>query len=95
VIVSVAIAFITINNNLEIQNMQSEAELRLAEIKANDDFQLKAAELILDTQTPNGTLRRAQMLRDLFKDQFGSDFTMNFEPHKYGSKGYDIKTQQT
>jgi hypothetical protein len=94
VIVSVAIVFITISNNLQIQNMQGESELQLAKIKAQDDFKLKAAELILDAQTPNGTLRRAQMLRDLFDDQFSSNFTENFDPHKYESKGYDVKTQQ-
>ena len=84
VVVSVVILVLTLNSNFQIQKMQNEIDLNLANVSANNDFQLKAAEIAMDSDSPVETLNKAVALKKLFKDKLPENFAEDFNATEIG-----------
>lgn len=58
------------------QNLKRQAEI---------DFELKSAEIIMDTSNVIASYNKAQALKALFPDRIPETFAERFEPQKYGT----------
>lgn len=53
--------------------------------KSRDDFALKAAEILLQGDSPDSTKNKAITLQSLFPQQLPSDFAKSFDPAQFGA----------
>ena len=53
--------------------------------KGRDDFSLKAAEILLQGDSPDVTKNKAIALQSLFPNQLSKDFARSFEPTQFGT----------
>ena len=84
IIVPILIAALTIQNSIHLQDLQAQQESNLANLTASNDFMLKAAELVMDADSPIGTQNRARALSALFPQYLGSNFANSFDAYQYG-----------
>jgi hypothetical protein len=75
IVIPILIALLIINNNLQIQNKNAENEHLLAEEVAKTNFQLKAAEIVMNSRSVNETKNRAEVLTALFPQYLDPDFS--------------------
>lgn len=62
--------------------------------QAHNDFELKAAEIVLSTEGPTGALNKARALVALFPGRLSNDFAQSFDPKLYmGIKTAEGKMQ--
>jgi hypothetical protein len=54
--------------------------------KADADFQIKAAEIVMNTQTPTEAYGRARALKALFPDRLPPNFAQGFDPEKFSDR---------
>jgi hypothetical protein len=71
-IFGVVIPLITIAVNVNSQTKQ-----------ARHEFELKAAEIVMNTTGPTGTLNRAKAMANMFPDRLPSNFAASFDPKEY------------
>jgi hypothetical protein len=72
IIIPLIVIGLTINSNLDLQARQAEY-----------NFELKAAELVMDAKTPIGTQHKAMALQRLFPRYLSDNFGRNFDPSSY------------
>jgi len=53
--------------------------------KGHDDFSLKAAEILLQSDSPDATKNKAAALQALFPSQLPADFAKSFQPNQFGA----------
>jgi flagellar biosynthesis/type III secretory pathway M-ring protein FliF/YscJ len=75
VLIPVVVALIAFMQALKVQNE-----------KAKDDFEVKAAEIVMNADTPAETDGRARALAALFPDRLGPDFASQFDPDKFANR---------
>jgi hypothetical protein len=51
------------------------------------NFELKAAEIVMNARNVFGVRTRADVLRELFRDKLPRDFSDSFDPKKYAQRG--------
>src|SRR5262249_17977879 len=73
------------NTLLRSQNEQREGQLALEAQQTKDQFELKAVEVVMNTENPEHTLRKARALADLFPGRLPSNFAASSDPHRYAS----------
>ena len=55
--------------------------------QARSNFELKAAEIVMNAKNVFGVRKRADVLRELFPDKLRQDFADSFDPQKHTSPG--------
>ena len=55
--------------------------------QARTNFELKAAEIVMNAKNVFGVRKRADVLRELFPDKLRQDFADSFDPQKHTSPG--------
>ena len=71
---------------IDLQNRQSKAQLDLQEMSARSQFEIKAAEVVMDTNIPGVTHNKAKALLALFPGRLPENFAKSFDPSKYTEK---------
>jgi hypothetical protein len=62
-------------NNFVLEKFKAQENLRLEELQANRDFEVKAAELVMAAEGPAEVRGRAEALGDLFPQRLGGEFS--------------------
>ncbi len=62
--------------------------------RSRDDFELKAVEILLSAQTPNGSKNKAKALSAFFPTKLPSNFADRFDPSQFDSKTIDTTPTQ-
>jgi hypothetical protein len=81
---SVLIAALTFFYHICALHQEAALAHELQVVEAQAAFELKAAEIVMDTQTPLAAKNRTRALADLFPDRLPSDFAITFDPAVYG-----------
>ena len=61
--------------------------------QSRSNFELKAAEIVLNTKTPYGTLSKAKALKKIFPKRLSSNFADSFEPKEYLAPSVEAKIE--
>lgn len=70
---------VALHQQVELAHQQAELARELQVAEAQATFALKAAEIVMDTQTPSAAKNRARALADLFPDRLPLDFPITFQ----------------
>jgi hypothetical protein len=70
-------------NQFEIQKLQAEIQSELQRQQARSQFEIKAAEIVMNTETPLGAQTKAKALANMFPDRLPSNFAASFDPDSY------------
>lgn len=89
IIISVLIVIITLWANDQGQIKQEESDRNLAKLSAEYDFQLKAAEIVMDSDSATETRNKAIALKRLFGDRLPKNFAENFDIKGVGGPNKD------
>jgi flagellar biosynthesis/type III secretory pathway M-ring protein FliF/YscJ len=85
IFVPLTVAAVTFASASCNQKEQAEAQLKLQEEQANDQFELKAAEIVMTSDNPKITYNKARAMRALFPGHFPPDFAATFNPDEFSS----------
>lgn len=86
IVVPIVAALIAFGADLDVQRRNAKDALALQERKAKADFELKVAELVMNTHGPFESRGRAVALREIFADHLGKQFGSNFNPEDATNK---------
>jgi hypothetical protein len=78
VVVPLAVALLALAGNFWSEHNKREEQTQ----QAKDAFELKVADLIMNTKTPSETEGRAVAMRQLFPKRLGEDFGAQFHPEQ-------------
>jgi hypothetical protein len=67
----------------DMQAQQANLQAELQNQQARNQFEIKAAEIVMNTEGPLGALRKAKALANLFPDRLPSNFAESFDPEVY------------
>lgn len=84
IIVSALIVIVTLWVNEQNQIDQNKADRELARMTASFDFQLKAAEIVMNSDNPGEARSKAIALKRFFKNMLPEDFGDNFNTTDLG-----------
>jgi flagellar biosynthesis/type III secretory pathway M-ring protein FliF/YscJ len=85
IFVPLTVAAVTFASASCNQKEQAEAQLKLQEEQANNQFELKAAEIVMTSDNPKITYNKARAMRALFPGHFPPDFAATFNPDEFSS----------
>lgn len=85
IVIPVVAALIAFGASVLNQRLDARDALSLQEKKAKDDFELKVAEIVMDSETPFGVRNRAIALGEIFSERLGERFGHNFDPEDASS----------
>jgi hypothetical protein len=93
IFIPLVLVFLTFAFNNYSTNLDHRYELDIKRIEANNSFRLKAAEIVMNAESPNASYNRAKALRGLFPEYLSSDFAEKFDPYNTGTpKKWDLAT---
>ena len=82
VLVPVVVALMVFAGGIVTQRLNSRDALTLQEEQAQDSFELKVAEIVMDTESAFGARNRAIAVGELFPDRLGATFARSFDPER-------------
>jgi len=85
IIVPLIVAAITVIFGLWNQTKQARIQAEIQAQQARNEFELKAAEMILKTETPLEAHTKARALAEMFPDRLPRDFASSFDPAVYST----------
>jgi len=86
VLIPVVIALVVLGGDVVMQRMNAHDALSLQETQAKDNFELKVAELVMDTKSALGARNRAIAMREIFPNRVGKEFARAFNPEDASSR---------
>ena len=92
IIIPLVVAIVTIGFTSQSQHDQAKLQLELQTQEAKTQFELKAAEIVMNTESPLGAQIKAKALASLFPDRLPKNFAASFDPNLY-SKPAAVGTQ--
>ena len=75
-------------------HLQARSELKLEKLKAKNEFETRAAEIVMATDSPSETHGRARALAALFPEQLGDNFAAQFKPDNYSNRDEFLRDQR-
>lgn len=87
IVIPVIAALLAFGGNLVAQRLQAHDALNLQTAKAKDEFEVKVAEIVMNTHGPFEARGRAVALREIFASRLGKEFARNFNPEDATDKG--------
>lgn len=82
IVVPIFAAALVFAGNLVVQRLQADDAIDAQKRQAADAFELKVAELIMDSEGPYETRGRAVALSQLFPNRVATDFVKNYDPEQ-------------
>lgn len=83
IVISLLIAAVTIAFGIWSQHKQVMMQIALQDKQAKSQFEIQAAEIVMNTDTPGVTHNKAKALLALFPDTLPKNFAESFDPSKY------------
>lgn len=74
---------------------QIKGAFELKRYEADNDFVLKAADVVMNAKNPFGARKKAEVMKDLFGNRLPMDFASSFDPKKHAHIGpsYESKLE--
>lgn len=97
IVASIAVSAFTITNQISENNKQAKLEISENNKQAKVDFELAAAEIAMNTDSPTGTRNRANAMKALFPKRLPETFGVKFDPSKYeaqNSTGSEVEGER-
>ncbi len=79
IVISLLIAALTISFGVWSQHKQTMTQIDLQDKQAKSQFEIKAAEIVMNTNTPRVTHNKAKALLALFPERLPKNFAESFE----------------
>jgi hypothetical protein len=80
IVLPVLVALLVFAGGIVTQRLNARDALSLQEEQAKDDFELKVAEIVMDSESPFGVRNRAIAMGELFPHRLGIKFAHDFDP---------------
>lgn len=89
VVISILIAALTVSFGVWSQHKQVMTQLAIQDKQAKSQFEIKAAEIVMNTDIPGVTYNKAKALLALFPEMLPPNFAESFNPDKYAAHELD------